>query len=554
MNIVARDYQDAAHNALYKYFGEHKGNPVVAMPTGTGKSIVIGMFMQSALTLYPGTKILALTHVKELIEQNLKTLLKLWPQAPAGVYSAGIGRREHEDPITFAGIQSVHKKPELFGHVDLILIDEGHLVSPRGTTMYRKFIDALTEQNPKLKVIGFSATPFRLGQGLLTDTDKGLFTDISFDLTSREAFNWLLDQGWLSRLVPKRTNAQLDTSGVGMSGGEFILKQLQEKVDQETVTMAALSEAAQLAGDRKHWLVFASGVTHAEHVRDYLETQFGISAGCVHSKMSNADRDQQLRDFKAGRLQAMVNNNILTTGFDYPDIDCVVMLRPTASPGLWVQMLGRGTRPIYADGYDLSTAEGRLAAIAAGPKPHCLVLDFANNTRRLGPINDPVLPRARGKGPKGIAPVKLCETCGCYSHASCRFCENPACGAEFPKHVKIAAEASTDELIASGGDVPIIEHEVNRVTYQIHHKSGKPDSMKVTYFCGFRKFREYICLDHGGYARRVAKQWWELRLPAGWTLPPDTHKGMQGVSFLPQPVRIRVLESKKYPEIVGYEF
>jgi len=529
--MVARDYQEACLNHINDYFGQKSGNPIAALPTGTGKSFIIAEFIKRAIESYPGTRVMMLTHVKELIEQNLKALLNIWPTAPAGVYSAGIGRREHREPVTYAGIQSVYRKPEMFGHIDLILVDEAHLVSTKGTTMYRKFIAALREVNPHLKVIGFTATAFRLGQGMLTD-DEGLFDDICFDLTERDAFNWLIAEGWICPLIPKHTKEQLDVTGVRLSGGDYIQKDLQEHVDQDTTTIAALSEAVTIASERKHWLVFASGIEHAEHITAHLTDTFGMKATVVHSKLDTAERDQRLRDFKAGRIQVMVNNNILTHGFDYPDIDCIVMLRPTASPGLWVQMLGRGTRP--ADGKD-----------------NCLVLDFAGNTKRLGPINDPVMPRKKGKGPKGIAPVRLCEVCNCYSHASCRFCQNPECGAEFPKAVKIHASASSSELIA-GSAPEIHQYNVSRVIYNIHKKKGKPNSMRVEYYTGLRKFSEFICLDHGGYASRVARQWWELRSP--WGVPPDVDAGLKAVNYLKIPKTISVIENKRYPEIAGYEF
>lgn len=531
VKLVLRDYQEATLDHLWRYFLQQTGNPIVALPTGTGKSVLIAEFVRRACTGYPGTQILMLTHVKELIQQNLHTLVRVWPTAPAGVYSAGLKRREHNPDIVFAGIQSVYERAKIFGHVDLVLIDECHLVSPRSESMYGTFLADLRKSNPRLKVVGFSATPYRMKQGMLTD-EGGLFSDIAFDLTGLTAFNWMIAQGWIAPLIPKKTREILDVSGVRMSGGEFILSDLQDRVDQDAITVAALHEAAQLAHTRNHWLVFASGISHAEHVAACLTDRYNIPASFVHSGLTNEERDRRLRDFKAGKIRAMVNNNILTTGFDYPDIDCIVMLRPTASPGLWVQMLGRGTRP-------------------APNKKNCLVLDFAGNTERLGPINDPILPRKRGKGAPGVAPVRLCEQCGCYSHASSRFCQNPECGVEFPKNVKITSQASIQDIIA--GVVPELNtYKVQRVVYRVHKKEGRPDSMRVDYYCGLRRFSEYICLDHGGYATRVAQRWWEMRSP--WGAPPTVLDGMRAVDNLKVPAEITVAEKGRYPEICGYSF
>lgn len=545
-----RDYQDYAIESIFRYFEEGgEGNPVVAMPTGTGKSVVIGGFIQRVMERYPGQRIMKLTHVKELIEQNLERLLSIWPTAPAGVYSAGLGRRETRFPITYAGIATAVKAVEEFGHVDLLLIDECHLVSPKAGTMYQAAIRKLRERNPALKVIGFTATHYRMGQGLLTG-EGGLFTDVCVDMTTLDSFNWFLQEGYLSPLVPRPTRTELNVEGVKIHQGEYNLKQLQEAVDRDEVTHAALLETMELGHDRHHWLVFASGVEHAIHVADMLES-LGVAATCVHSKMSGEERDQRLADYKAGRYLAMVNNGILTTGFDFPAIDLIVMLRPTRSPGLWVQMLGRGTRPVYASGHDLSDRDGRLAAIAAGPKRNCLVLDFAGNTPRLGPINDPVIPKRKGSG-GGMAPVRICENCGIYCHASLLSC--PECGFEFPRSIRFGQHAGTDALIKGAQEFPQVESfPVDRVVYNEHRKEGRPPSLRASYYCGMRLFREWICLEHTGFARKKARDWWRQRSPE--SEPPETVlDAFQRINELRTPTHIRVWINKTHPEIMDYDY
>jgi DNA repair protein RadD len=517
------------------------------LPTGTGKSLVIAEFIKRAFQTYPTSRFIKLTHVKELIEQNYKTLIRQWPTAPCGIFSAGLGRKQSNLPITFAGIASVVNCAEEFGHIDMVFIDEAHLVSPKDGTMYQKFLTILRNRNPMLKVVGFTATHYRLGQGLLTEAG-GLFTDVCFDLTYLEAFNWLINEGYLCPLIPKRTNAELNLDAVRIQAGEYVQKDLQEAVDREEITFATLKETLAYASDRNHWLVFASGIEHAVHVRDMIES-FGIPATVVHSKMSDGERDRNIADFKAGKYRAMVNNGILTTGFDFPEIDLIVMLRPTQSPGLWVQMLGRGTRPVYAEGFDLSTSRGRLGAQQAGPKKNCLVLDFAGNTRRLGPINDPVIPRKKGKKGCGHAPVKTCEVCGVYNHASVRFCT--ACGAEFHSQIKFGPNASTDELIRQGTP-EVSKFKVDRVTYSVHRKEGRPDSIEVSYFTGLRMFKEWVCLEHEGYAKKKSRDWWRQRTSHADNVPQTTFEAMQRITNLRVPTHINVWVNKKHPEIMGY--
>lgn len=538
-----RSYQKEAIDSIWNYFLSGKtGNPILALPTGTGKSVIIAGFLKSVYDKFPNQRIIMLTHVKELIEQNYAKLKTLWPFAPSGLYSAGLNKKDIHAAITFAGIQSIGKHADKFGNIDLIIIDECHLISPNSETLYRKFIRDLQEVNPYLKVIGLTATPYRLGQGKLTDTIEKdgeeiqpIFTDICFDVTTVEAFNRFIAEGFLAPLIPRSTRMKLDIDGIHTRGGEFVEKELQNAVDRTDITINAVKEALEEAENRRSWLVFCAGVEHAQHTADIMN-DMGISTVAIHSKLTDAERDAAIRDFKAGKYQAVTNNNVLTTGFDHPPIDLILCLRPTQSPGLWVQMLGRGTRP--CDG-----------------KENCLVLDFANNTKRLGAINDPVVPRKKGKG-GGEAPVKECPKCRCWQHASARICngvdnDGNHCGYEFTFQTKLKQASSTEDLIK--GNLPITEcFAIDHITYSPHTKIGKPLMMRVTYFCGMRQFSDYVCLEHDNYAKKKAADWWRLRSTE--PVPNSVEKGLELSATLRQPTHLMVWINKKYPEILNYCF
>ncbi len=558
-----RPYQTEAVQSIWTYFQTNTGNPLVAMPTGTGKSVVIARFLQGVFIPYPTQRIMLLTHVKELIAQNYEKLMMLWPFCPAGIYSAGLGEKNANCPITFAGIQSVWKKWMLFGHIDLILIDECHLLSPNDQTMYRSFIAGLKSVNPLLKVVGFTATPWRLGHGHLCDPSidsqgneiPSLFTDVCFDITGLDAFNRLIAEGYLLPLVPKKTKLELSTDGLHIRGGEYIEGEMQQLFDKSEITEAALREAMHIAHEqgRKRWLIFASGVDHADHIGEMLE-MFGVPCGVVHSK--RAGRDESIAAFKRGELTALVNNNVLTTGFDYPGIDLIIVLRATASSVLWVQMLGRGTRPDYAPGYNLDDIGGRLDAIAASDKQNCLVLDYARNTSRLGPVNDPVIPRRKGEG-GGEAPVKECPKCECFVHASLRWCNGVfpngnACDNEFTFEVKFKADAASDELIK--GDMPqTAVVPVDHVSVDEHRKLGKPPSVKVTYYYGYKSISEWVSPEHGDWAGRKAAKWWKDR--AGTEMPTTTAEMIDRIKEAAMPTHLRVWTNRKpYPEIMAQCF
>jgi DNA repair protein RadD len=559
--MIPRDYQWESVVSFWKFFETNPtGNPVAVLPTGTGKSGVIAFFCRTVLEMYPTQKILVVTHVKELIEQNHKTMLRVWPNAPAGIYSSGLNRRDVYNNIIFAGVASIAKRAEEFGRVDLVIVDEAHLVSPNENTMYRKLFDSLKAVNPYVRVLGLTATPYRVGQGMVTEGENALFTDICIDLSSMERFNWFIDQGYLCPLIPKRTETVIDLEGVGTSGGDFVQKQLQNAIDKNEITERAIREVVETCTERKSWLVFASGIEHAVHIQQMLE-YFGVSSAVVHSgnkehKMTDGERDQIISDFKNLKFTALVNNGVLTTGFDHPKLDLIVNLKPTKSPGLWVQILGRGTRPDYAPGFDLTTKEGRLAAIQASEKRNCLVMDFGGNTKRIGPINDPNIPKAKGKK-GGEAIVKECEAvdratgkaCKTLNHPSVKFCI--CCGAEFKFECKIKQSAGTDEIIKA--DLPVVEEfKVDHITYGIHEKAGKPPTLKVSYYCGFKLFVEWVCVEHTGFANVKAQRWWKERTAT--PIPERTLQALELTHLLAPATSLRVWVNKEYPEIKAYCF
>lgn len=537
--ITLRPYQTDGLNAIWSYFQSGaKGNPLLCWPTGTGKSIVPAIFIRDVMKIWPTQRFGLLTHVKELIAQNAKVMKFAWPEAPLGIYSAGLKQKDTAHPIIYAGIQSAIKNPAIFGHRDIYFIDEAHLVSQEESSQYLTFLATAKLINPHLKIIGMSATPWRMGQGYITD--DGLFTDIVHDLTGMDNFNKLISDGYLALLTPLPTKTQLDISGVGFNKKDFLPGELQNAVDIAEITFSALKEAVAAGENRKSWLIFSSGIEHAEHIAEMLR-EFGIDCAAVHSKQTSEYNDKAIKAFKNFELRSIVNYGKLTTGFDHPQIDFIVMLRPTMSVPLWVQMLGRGTRP-------------------AENKRDCLVLDFGKNSIRLGPINDPVIPRKKGEK-QGEVPIKICESCGVYNHTKVRFCTN--CGAEFNFQIKIVPKSGTDELIKY--DAPVTE--MFDVTYVIYGKKQKKDKDKVavgspyilaTYFCGAQSFREFVFPEGRGPNKHKYHQWWKQRI-ANLEPPPTTDEALRYVSSFRKPTRVKVWtnktwQGKNYPEVLGVEY
>ena len=521
-----RYYQREAIDALWAYFRERFGNPLVLLPTATGKSVVIGGFVTEACYYFPRTRIVMLTHVKELIQQNHDKLHLLWPRAPSGIYSAGLRRRDKAAQILYAGVQSIANVAEEIGWVDIVVIDECHLVSPEDETRYMQVIDTWRKMNPKLKIVGFTATGWRRKHGMLTN-EGGIFTDIAYDRTKPSDFQRFIEEGFLAPVVARATKTQLDLSDVGIQNGEYNATQLEAAVDKPTVTQDALREVLANGDGRRAWLLFCTGITHAEHVATMLNG-WGIRTGVVHSKMGARERDAVLNDWYAGRLRAVTNNNVLTTGIDYPAIDLIAMLRPTLSSSLWVQMLGRGMR------------------VAPG-KTNCLVLDFAANTEKNGPVDDPNIPGKPRPGPPGDAPVKICEACGTYNYASARFCT--FCGAEFPTHEKLNRNSSDVPLMTAA--LPMIEtFKVSSVLYHDYVSKANNRYLRVTYHCGMRAFHEPVMLETAGLPGHNARTWWMKRHHSD---PPRTiDEALQLTGQLRVPYAIRVYLNGKFPEVVEH--
>ena len=475
---MLREYQQRTITELYAWFeAGSEGNPCLVLPTGSGKSHIIAALCKDALQSWPETRILMLTHVRELISQNADKMRFHWPNCPLGIYSAGLRQKDLGEPITFAGIQSVRTKAKDIGHVDLVIIDEAHLVSHKDEGGYRALLAELKAINPNLRIIGLTASPYRLGHGYITD--KPAIFDALIEPVSIEE---LIFKGFLSTLRSKLTNTKLEVDGVHKRGGEYIESELQAKVDTKDKNVRVVSEIIAIGKDRKSWLIFCAGVAHAEHIKDALIEQ-GIIAECVTGETPSAERDRMLTEFKAGRIQALTNANVLTTGFDAPSIDLIAMLRPTMSPGLYVQMAGRGLR--IADG-----------------KTDCLVLDFAGVVEQHGPITA-VRPPPKKGDKVGEAPVKVCDHCQEICALSVRIC--PACGAEFPEPVKPALKLSTLDIMGIEG----IDLDVTAWTWRKHisRASGK-EMLALSYYGGLSDppVTEYLAVCHDGYAGEKSRR------------------------------------------------
>lgn len=482
-----RPYQQEAIDAVHNYICTREGNPCIVLPTGSGKSVVMAALINKWKEDSPWIRGCILAHRKELVQQNVSKFKTNYGNEQVGIFSAGLGKRDYDAQILFASIDSIYKRSGEFQPFDFIFVDEAHRIPPAGEGKYRTFIKGCKRFNEKLRVIGWTATPFRMACGPICHKDY-ILNEICYEASITE----LIEQGYLCRLRSKVGDAQPELSAVKHVGKQdYVNKALSIAVNKSRLVESAVKEAVAIIQreQRKHIIFFCVDVEHCKNVSKALR-QHGIYAPFITAKTSKSDRDRLLNDFHKGRLIGVCCVNVLTEGFDAPHVDCIVLLRPTLSPGLYSQMVGRGLRPHHS-------------------KSDCLALDFGNCIDEHGPID------LVGQG--SYTSMAICSLCREAFPRSCKVC--PSCGWVIPKQELARLERKESERRMHGDKASkksILSNEpmvlkVDSVYLSRHCKDNKPDSLKVQYRCGMSIYREWVCLDHPGQIGNKAQQWWENR-------------------------------------------
>ncbi len=355
--------------------------------------------------------------------------------------------------------------------------------------MYRTLLADLRAINPHMRVIGFTATPFRMRTGTICAPDN-ILNAICYEIGVRE----LIVQGYLCPLRTKAGRQKPDTDRLHVRAGEYVAGEVEELMDADELVLSACREIIEYTGDRHSVLIFASGIRHGQHIARVLQERHGVECGFVCGDTLPFERDEALRRFRAGELKYLCNVNVLTTGFDAPNIDCVAIVRPTLSPGFYYQMVGRGFR------------------LHPG-KTDCLVLDFGGNVVRHGPV-DALRVNNPGSNGNGEAPAKECPDCHEVIAAGYATC--PACGHVFPPRQVRKHDGQASDAGILSGQATRTEHEVTAVFYTVHTKRGAPPdaprTMRVDYRIGFQTYvSEWVCFEHSGYPRAKAEAWWRAR-------------------------------------------
>ena len=331
-------------------------NPVIAIPTGGGKGIISAMLVDRFRSR--GGYTLLVTHNRELIAQNFKTLERYSNTDGVGVFSAGLGKWDVGSAATYATIQSIYKQLHKIPEPSVICVDEAQLVTPSDSSavMY----NTLMTTYPNARRVGLSATPYRYDSGLIYKGEGCWFDDLAIDIK----FTSLVSEGYLSPLVGVLTATHLELEELNVSGGEYDSNQVDALITEQWLK-ELLRNAVNLTTGRKTWLMFSPSV-RAAALSAQIANEMGVKADFVYG--GDPERFDKLKRWEAGETTLMVNCQILTTGYDHPDIDVIIDCAPTESLGKHIQKLGRGAR----------ISEG---------KTNCLIIDACGNLQRLGSIS-----------------------------------------------------------------------------------------------------------------------------------------------------------------------
>lgn len=546
--MTLRDYQGDAVAAVWKHIREKDTNPCVVIPTAGGKSICIAQVAKDAVLNWNG-RVLILAHVKELVEQNAAKIAALCPEVKVGIYSAGLNSKATEEPVIVAGIQSIAGHADLFKPFDVVMVDEAHLIPTEGEGRYRSFLGELKERNPNVRLVGWTATPYRTKGGPVCKPEN-LLNEICYEVSVKE----LMNRGYISQLVTKAGKVKPELQNLHVRAGEFVQDEMDEAMGDDSVVVNACKEVVELTKNRKTCLIFCTSVKNCRRVSELIRQYSGEECPVVTGDTPSDERariiarlrgEEVVSDLfgtKEPPLRYCCNVSVMTTGTDIPNIDTVVLLRPTASAGLLVQMVGRGFR--------LSPRTG---------KRECLVLDYGKNIERFGCIDTIRVTDPQGGHREG-ALAKECPNCRTMIPLAVMCC--PQCGYAFEaKEKKSRVESEASRLSIISGEVETEEYPVVRTDYQVWTKRGAlpgtPRTVRVTYTVDLmHRYSEWLCPEHSGYARKKFEKWWAKHALPGSPVPASAEDvcemDFMGLIRPAEKITVKTVSGQKFPEIVDY--
>jgi DNA repair protein RadD len=389
--------------------------------------------------------------------------------------------------------------------------------------------------NPSICHVGFSATIWRTDTGLLHEGEGAMFKKIAYACDMKQ----LIKDGWLVPLISKSGSSKIDLTNVHIRNHEYDQKDLAFAADNEILVKLAVEEIVRCGKDRKSWLVFASSILHAQHIKAEFK-KHGVDCEIVTGDTPKEERDKIVGDFRSGKTKCLVNVSVFIKGFDVPRVDLLALMTATQSSGKFVQACGRGMRP-FVDQNGIR-------------KESCVLLDFGTNVQRLGMIDDidPVQTKTVFNTVKTPPPIKECPKCHALIHA--RIIKCPACGYDFG----IDKDDSVLNHGATAYSGPVMVDQI--VPYLIdvkdmwvskHSKPGKTPSLKIAFYDNLDKETSvWACLDHKGYAAEKARA---LIKQLGGSAT-SVEEGLKEWSRWKKVDKVQVKMEGKWPRVTGFVF
>ncbi|WP_105190024.1 DEAD/DEAH box helicase [Pseudoalteromonas sp. T1lg48] len=399
-----RPYQHEAISALTDFYLTSKVTKgLCVLPTASGKTVIFAQLIKQLIEQHPSLRVLMLAHTQEIVQQNEDKLKAIWPDADIGIYCAGLGRKEIKQ-ITSASRDSIIKEIGEYPEWDLVIVDEAHLIPPEQTARYQYILDTISLHGPEPKIIGFTATPFRMQSGEIFGEEKNkLFKKLIY----RKRIDELVNSGYLCNLraVVTDNRAVADTSKVRVSKNDFVQTDLEQVTAVEPIVEAIVADWLNKTSGNLPTVFFASSVAQA-HMFEHCLATFGFDFPLITATTAKAQRAEYLSEFESGNIQGLVNVATLTTGWDAPRLACIVNARPTRSPALFLQIVGRGLR-------------------LHPSKNETLLLDYGQNLERFG-VLERVKPELEDRQHHDeqnlVTACEVCDTVVSVYELECPFC------------------------------------------------------------------------------------------------------------------------------------
>ncbi len=533
MRHYQRDILDTIYSDLH---AEH--NVLMTAATGAGKTAMAVKLVERLYNEKPRSNYLVVMHKKLLVTQFLEAFSKFTDINPAdiGVCCAGLHSRNLSKRITISTIQTIHRNRDAIKKQTMILVDECHRAEfTNKKTRYAQLLEAIRGKAPQSRLLGITATPYRLGAGYCYGTRcrpdiKNLFPRVNAAAT----YEMLKKDGYLVPLVGKiasHSNISEDLAGLRING-DYNISQAGDVMSREYHIDTAVEAIRDNCPGRDCIVVFCVTIDHCEKVFSALKNS-GESVTIIHSQLTPLEQHGNMESWREGKARIMVSCEILIDGFDHPPLDCLVMLRPTLSAALYIQSIGRVLRP----------SEGKSDA---------LLLDLTDNVSRFGTDLDNVrvtIPKAAEeivKKEKEL--IKICPACQAEVSIYRRDCD---CGYEWTaEEIQIATAVPELTDVIFEKEPPLVV-KCNSAEPSIHEsrKTKKQlGKLSITYGESYQAVSVYFCLAdyYSGYAVTMSKKRWQD--VSNSTFPTTVDEFMTCDFILPESLELDL--NGKFPDIV----